>query len=324
MDSGVLAAQLSTARETFMLPALSDYTVTSAQFVRLPHPHGRTGRVSSVIRRIEEKSDDSAAEDGGVRRMGAAGGAGGTGGGGGGAAAPPAPSRRLTRSGAPERPRLDPRHSPAARPPSGPPPPPPSASSPRLRRSRSIPASAAAARLGRDGHRGMLNAIVQAARQRREAVEAVDAARRNAAASRIGGFFRSRSAALDDRDELQQHEAASRLGRFFRNRWGGYEDAESGAAGECSAKSACSTCGTRSARTITLVVEKEAADIVPAECVVCLSSPASDIFAPCGHKATCGPCAKHLSGSSMPLHRRRCPLCRERILAVVSRVYTLQ
>ena len=39
-------------------------------------------------------------------------------------------------------------------------------------------------------------------------------------------------------------------------------------------------------------------------CKVCLSAPASMLFAPCGHLSTCSGCSAHLI---------RCPMCRTRI-----------
>lgn len=42
-------------------------------------------------------------------------------------------------------------------------------------------------------------------------------------------------------------------------------------------------------------------------CVICLSSPASMAFVPCGHRCVCSTCAEELTGDL----RRRCPQCRQ-------------
>ena len=55
---------------------------------------------------------------------------------------------------------------------------------------------------------------------------------------------------------------------------------------------------------------KEASVTVPAEeseCVVCMDSPCTHIFIPCGHKCVCGTCGE-LVFADMD---KRCPTCRQ-------------
>ena len=49
-------------------------------------------------------------------------------------------------------------------------------------------------------------------------------------------------------------------------------------------------------------------------CVVCWDEEPTHILAPCGHMCTCGHCSANLL---------ECPMCRARVLSVVSRVYKL-
>jgi len=59
--------------------------------------------------------------------------------------------------------------------------------------------------------------------------------------------------------------------------------------------------------------QPKAQDPEGAECVICISAPATMAFVPCGHKCVCAGCAKQLPKTQ----RRRCPQCRREATDII-------